>query len=80
MMLNRRGWMRSFMFQQATRRRDMYRVASYVGICAACGETIEVRKVHFVIEKEDGTRQLAHIDCLVVTGDTKEVTLHPFEQ
>lgn len=58
----------------------MYRVASTVGICAVCGETIEVRKVHFVIENEDGTRQLAHIDCLVVTNKVKEVTLHPFEQ
>ena len=58
----------------------MYRVASTVGICAACGETIEVCKVHFVIENEDGTRQLAHLDCLVVTNKVKEVTLHPFEQ
>lgn len=58
----------------------MYRVASTVGICAACGETIEVRKVHFVIENEDGTRQLAHLDCLVVTNKVKEVTLQPFEQ
>lgn len=58
----------------------MYRVASSVGICAACGEAIEVKKVHFVIENEDGTRQMAHIDCLVVTEKMKEVTFEPFEQ
>lgn len=57
----------------------MYRVASTVGICAACGETIEVRKVHFVIENEDGTRQLAHIDCLIVTPQVKEVTVYPHD-
>ena len=57
----------------------MYRVASTVGICAACGATIEVRKVHFVIENEDGTRQLAHIDCLVVTNKVKEVTVYPHD-
>lgn len=58
----------------------MYRVYTTVGICAACGETIEVRKVHFVIENEDGTRQLAHIDCLVVTDHVKEVTIHHHEK
>lgn len=58
----------------------MYRVSTTVGICAACGETIDVRKVHFVIENEDGTRQLAHIGCLVVTKEVKEVTLSPFKQ
>ena len=59
----------------------MYRLTSNtVGICAACGEAIETMKVHFVIEHENGTRQLAHLDCLVVTNKVKEVTLHPFEQ